>query len=366
MGPIRLGIVGVVGRGQDFIDAIAANPQAQLTAVCDLQAEPMARIAAGAEVGGRYTEYERMLDEASLDAVIIATPMPLHVPQAITALERGLHVFSEVSACVSMDQARALVAACQASRGTYMMGEDFCYMRPNVLVRAMARAGLFGELFFAEGQYLHELKDHSETTPWRRKWHTGLNGCTYPTHSLGPVLQWMDDRVTAVACTGSGHHYRDPRGDLYENDDTTTMMCRTVGGGLIEIRVDMISNRPHLMDYYSLQGTAGCYEAARGLGDQPKVWLADRSEELTWQPLEAFAAEFLPDEWLHPSPELLQAGHGGGDYLEIQDFIGAVVDGTPPPIGIHEAMDMTLPGLVSQESIAGGGVWLPVPDPREW
>jgi predicted dehydrogenase len=366
MEQIGFGIAGVVGRGRDFISPLAANRHARVVALCDLQEQAVAQIAAEAGVGAVYTEYERMLDEGGVDAVIVATPMFLHAPQAIMALQRDIHVLSEVSACTSLDQARQLVAACRASRGLYMMAEDFCYMRPNMLVRAMARAGLFGELYFAEGQYLHELKDHSEATPWRRQWHTGINGCTYPTHSLGPVLQWLDEGVVAVLCTGSGHHYRDPRGDLYENEDTTTMVCRTASGGLIQIRVDMISNRPHTMDYYSLQGTTGCYESARGLGDQPKVWLANRCKELEWRPLEDFAEEFLPEEWRHPSPELLQAGHGGGDYLEVQGFIRAIVDGTPPPIGIHEAMDMTLPGLVSQESIVQGGTWLPVPDAREW
>ena len=44
----------------------------------------------------------------------------------------------------------------------------------------------------------------------------------------------------------------------------------------------------------------------------------------------------------------------------------AVAGRAPCPIGIHEVMDMTLPGLVSQESIRRGGEWLPVPDSREW
>ena len=51
------------------------------------------------------------------------------------------------------------------------------------------------------------------------------------------------------------------------------MICKTTRGGLIEIRVDMLSDRPHNLNYYSLQGTKGCYEAARGLGDRPKIWL---------------------------------------------------------------------------------------------
>jgi len=48
------------------------------------------------------------------------------------------------------------------------------------------------------------------------------------------------------------------------------------------------------------------------------------------------------------------------------DFLNAITGRAPCPIGIHEAMDMTLPGLVSQQSIAEGGRWLPVPDSREW
>mgnify|MGYP005859845761 CR=1 FL=1 len=105
------------------------------------------------------------------------------------AVQREIHVFSEVSACASLAQARELERACSASRATYMRGEYFCPMRPNMLVRAIARAGLFGQIYFAEGQYLHELKNHSETTLWRRKWHTGVRGCTCPTHILGPVIQ---------------------------------------------------------------------------------------------------------------------------------------------------------------------------------
>jgi len=363
---IKFGVVGAAGRGASFFSAISANPEACVEALCDLNEQGLAETAARVGVTKQYLDYEQMLDDAALDAVIVGTPMPLHAPQAIMALQRGLHVMSEVPACVSLDEARDLVAGAQASRGAYMMAENFTYMRPNVLVKAIARAGLFGEMYFAEGGYIHELKGLNEITKWRRKWQTGINGCTYPTHSLGPVLQWMGERVAQVLCVGSGHHYRDPRGDEYENEDSISMSCRTERGGLIQIRVDMLSNRPHNMTWYSLQGTKGCYEAARGMGDQPKIWLADRCEQVEWRPLEDLAEEFLPEEWLHPTEAQLQAGHGGGDYLEVQDFVRSIREGTPPPIGIHQAMDMTLPGLVSQQSIAQGGVWLDVPDSRGW
>ena len=94
--------------------------------------------------------------------------------------------------------------------------------------------------------------------------------------------------------------------------------------------------------------------------------LAPRSERVEWFPLSDLEAEFLPEEWLHPSEEALKSGHWGGDYMEVMEFVRAIVADREPPIGIHQALDMTLPGLVSQQSIAQGATWLPVPDSREW
>ena len=147
------------------------------------------------------------------------------------------------------------------------------------------------------------------------------------------------------------------------------LLAKTVRGALIKIRVDMLSNRPHAMTNYQLQGTAGCYESARTRqwGERDKIWLAGLAPDAhTWLDLASLEADYLPAMWRNPPPEALAAGHGGGDYFEIMDFVASIVDAAPCPIGIHEAMDMTLPGLISQASIRAGGAWLDVPDSRAW
>lgn len=82
--------------------------------------------------------------------------------------------------------------------------------------------------------------------------------------------------------------------------------------------------------------------------------------------IDQLAVKYLPDTWRNPPPAALRAGHGGGDYFEVADFLQAITGNAPCPIGIHEAMDMTLPGLVSQQSMRQGGAWLPVPNSRDW
>ena len=58
------------------------------------------------------------------------------------------------------------------------------------------------------------------------------------------------------------------------------------------------------------------------------------------------------------------AGHWGADTWPLLDFLDAIETGSKPPLGIYEALEMTLPGLVSERSIEQGGAWLAVPDPK--
>ncbi len=371
---LNIGIVGAAGRGASFRAAFDAQPVTRIHAVCDVREDALQEAARTLSATETYTDYDEMLAKSDIDAVVIGTPMQFHAPQAIAALERNLHVLSEVTAGVSIEECRALVGAANRSQAVYMMAENYVYARPVVLVKELVRRGLFGEVYYTEGEYIHELKALNEITPWRRRWQTGIDGVTYGTHSLGPILQWLSaepgkpaDRVVRVSCEGSGHHYRDPRGDAYENQDTCVMLCKTARGALIKIRVDMLSERPHAMHNHCLQGTKGCYESGRGPGERHKVWLADVCPDKdTWIDLFDLERDYMPVLWRDPPEAALKAGHGGGDYFEVLDFVKSIVEGAPCPIGIHEAMDMTLPGLVSQLSIANGGVWLDVPDSREW
>ena len=360
---IRLGIVGACGRGGHFKAGCEATGRLTIHAVCDLNAGKLEATRQALGAREKFTDYEAMLDTGDVQAVLVGTPMQFHAEHAIAALRRGIHVLCEVTAAVSVAECQALVQACRASRAVYMMAENYTYLRTNQVIKELVRRGEFGTPYYAEGEYLHDLKELNERTPWRRKWQAGVNGVTYGTHSLGPILQWMPgDRVASVCCAGAGHHYRDPRGAEYETEDTCLMLCQMRSGGLVKIRMDMLSNRPHAMTNYQLQGTTGCYESTGH-----RIWLRSKCQSPDqWLDLASIEQDYLPENWIKFADAAKTAGHGGGDLIEMLDFVAAI-DGTQPcPIGIHEALDMTLPGLISQESIAQGGAWLPVPDSRDW
>jgi predicted dehydrogenase len=327
-------------------------------------------LAAGGDALGvpperRFAQLEPMLD-SGINVLVVASPMPFHVPQAVAALDRDIHVLSEVTAAVSLDQCADLVRAVRRSSATYMMAENYAFLKPVCLVRALVKAGLFGELYYAEGEYIHDvqsmLRNPDGTPTWRAEFLSGRNGVTYGTHSLGPCLSWFGERVVSVTCLGSGVHTM-PGNRL---EDSVVISCKTERGRLVRIRQDLVSRRPHCLSYYSLQGTKGCYESARVPEGGHLVWLADyhSDEPNTWHSLWEFEEEFLPEPWRELEAVAMKTGHEGCDYFEVHAFIESLRNGTPPPVDVYTALDWTLPGLMSEQSIEAGGVPVAVPDPR--
>ncbi len=355
--------------------ALAALPGlraagAVVCAVCETDPQQLARMgeACGLPESRRLSDYADVLCSEA-DAVVVGTPMHLHAPQAIAALEAGRHVMSAVTAAVSLDQCRALAAACERARAhglVYMMDENACFRRHTVLIRSLVRRGAFGDVYYAEGEYLHDVK-HLHHGPdgaptWRSTWQVGRNGCTYGTHSLGPILQWLQgtstgypDPIASVSCLGSGRH-TDPE---HAMEDTVVMLCKLASGRLARVRVDMLSNRPQAVSNYTLQGTEGAYESQRASGERHRVWLSTRRER-SWQELDDFADD-LPEWYRTLASQATEGGHGGGDFFTAWWFAQACLGIREVPITPEAALNWTAAGLVSQDSIRQGGMPLPVP-----
>lgn len=356
---IRVGIVGARRGGGHIVALGKANKRVTMGGVYDPL--PAASEEFANTYGGRiYRNFEEAVEHC--DLLVIASPQQYHAPQADYALRAGVHVLSEVPAAVSLEQASLLLAAARESNASYMIAENYCYHRLNLVVGAMAKAGVFGELYFGESEYVHEMKGwHANAATgeptWRRFWQVGKNGITYPTHSLGPLLEWMDDRITSISAIGSGR-WTKPE---YDIEDTVTMSCRTRKGGLLRMRLDLVSNRPEVWNYYSLQGTQGAYESGRLFGDRPRIYIEGKSESQSWQTLEEYADAYLPKRYAAPPDE---AGHGGSDAWPLLDFVDSIEQGSVPKFDIYRALDMTLPGIISEQSIYQNGDWLAVPDPR--
>ncbi len=114
MPKLKVAVVGAGIYGINHIHAYHWNPDVELVAVCDLNAELRAKIA-GEYAVRSYASVEEMLEKEELDAVSIATPDQFHAAPALAAIRKGKHVLIEKPLATTLDDARAIIAAAKES-----------------------------------------------------------------------------------------------------------------------------------------------------------------------------------------------------------------------------------------------------------
>jgi predicted dehydrogenase len=392
--PIRAAIVGG-HRGGGYGRALGVlAEQIRLTAICDLNPEVVASWQETRPELRGFLRYEDLLESDACDAVLLATPMELHARQAVQALRAGKHVLSEVVASSTMDDCWALVEAVEASDRVYLLAENYTYMRPNMLVRHLVERGLFGEVYYAEGAYVHDCRplmfDARGEITWRGESGRLPPANSYPTHSLGPVAQWLGcagpgatDRLVEVVCFttpdrarrryaldrfGPEHPAAQP--GFFQRGDSASTLIRTEKASVAYVRVDTSSPRPHNMTHYVLQGTEAAYLAPRQPREDPLIWIRGRSPgeaigKEEWQSLWDFAGDYEHPRWRERGEVARGAGHGGGDFFIIEDFVSAIVDGTPPAIDVYDAVTWSSIYPLSLASVRDGGRPQAIPDFRQ-
>jgi predicted dehydrogenase len=142
--------IGVVGAGwfasRRHLPDIRRCPGVELVALCRRTPEELARLAAEFQPQRTFTDYDRMLADAPLDAVLVATPHALHYPHAKAALERGLHVLVEKPLAITTREAEELAASAEARGLVLSTAVNPPFWAHCAYVRGLRERGVLGEL----------------------------------------------------------------------------------------------------------------------------------------------------------------------------------------------------------------------------
>ena len=119
---IRAGVIGAGGRGRYLIEQFK-EVGAEMAAVCDVYEPNLKKGLAGANTGAAsFSDYKKLLDDKSLQAVVIATPDHWHARMAIDALHAGKDVYLEKPLAHTIDEGFALVDAVRKTRRILQVG----------------------------------------------------------------------------------------------------------------------------------------------------------------------------------------------------------------------------------------------------
>jgi hypothetical protein len=382
---VRLGIIGIGGRGNSLIDNFSPLPEVRITALCDVveskTAAAQARLVrAGKQAPELYHSseraFERMVTRDDIDLVLIATPWIWHVPMAVVGMKAGKHVAVEVPAARAIEDCWLLVDTSEKTRRHCIQLENCCYGETELMVLSMVRAGLFGELTHGACAYNHDLRSvlfsNEGEGLWRRLENERRNGNLYPTHGLGPVAHYMDinrgDRfdhmVSMSSLSASLQAYRkeklppgDPRQkEIYRNGDLNISLIRTDKGRLIELEHNVAEPQPY--DRINLiAGTKGIFR------DYPPRIYVDGARTEEFGPLDPYKEKFGHPYWKQVGALARELnGHGGMDFVMVYRLIQCFKQGSAPDIDVYDAAAWSAPGPLSELSVAQGSIPVPFPD----
>ena len=383
---VRIGVVGLGGRGTGQMMTLLGMPDVHVAAVCDVYPDRVERAQKGAaEKQGfkpdGYADYRELNRRDDIEAVVVMSSWTTHALISIDAMQCGKYAAMEVGGAASVEECWQLVHTSEATGKPCMMLENCCYGREELTLLKMVRLGLFGEMVHCQGGYLHDLREEigrgDETRHYRQENFLHRNGELYPTHELGPIAKYLGLNrgnrmlsLVSMASKAAGlqawlkeHRPDSPLAKRQVNQgDIVTTMIKCANGETILLTHDCTLPRPYSRGGV-VQGTRGVWtEANRSLFLEGYSPVDPAAWTHAWEADKPYFERFKHPLWKAYEDYGLRGGHGGMDYLVLRAFIESVQNHRQPPIDVYDTAAWMVITALSEQSVAMGGMPVPVPD----
>ena len=336
---IRVGIVGygVCRFGASF--GFQDHPNVDVVAVSDLVPERCAALARACRCEKTYPSLEELVKDDAIEAVFVATDAPRHARHSIEVLKHGKHVAVAVPAVFgSLEDADKVLEAVKTSGRKYMMFETSCFHADLHAMRVLYRAGHFGKLVYAEGEYYHYMPVPIDSF---EGWRVGLPPQWYPTHSTAYYVGVTGGSFTEVSCMGmpSVVPHLMPANNRYGNTfGTEIALLRTSEGGAARM--------------------ACSWDTPGFSGEMGRI----RGQKGTFYGRYDGIEKHLPDLARPPLPPSMTAGGHGGSHGPLgEEFVRAILEDRTPLVDVIQALNMTAAGIVAHQSALKDGELLKIP-----
>ena len=185
---VRFGIVGYGARGADLAAEALGCPRTEIAAVCDIYGGHRERALQRIPGCKVFADYRLMLEENSIDAVVIATPQHLHAVQFMDALRAGKHVYVENTMAFYVEEAKQMHAAWLYARGRQVVqiGHQSCSSGQAVDAADFLRNGDLGRIT-AINAAMYRNTPHNKPL-WSRPIYPDMTSASLSwEHFLGPA-----------------------------------------------------------------------------------------------------------------------------------------------------------------------------------
>ncbi len=192
---INVGVVGCGYWGPNLIRNFRSLPECQLKTMCDLSRDRLHHLRSlYPEVEGE-TQYEHLLNGASLDAIVVATAVRLHYPMAKASLLAGKHTLVEKPLASSTAECEELIELARKQGLVLMVGHTFLYSAAVRKIKEIIDHRDIGDIRYISSRRLNlGLFQKDINVAW-----------DLAPHDLSIILHVMQERPHSVNCRGTAH-----------------------------------------------------------------------------------------------------------------------------------------------------------------
>ncbi|TET21746.1 MAG: Gfo/Idh/MocA family oxidoreductase [Candidatus Stahlbacteria bacterium] len=310
---LNIALVGCGARAQTaHLPYLRKNPHVKISALCDTDEAKLAALKDRYAAEKIATSYNEILNDPSIDAVVITTPPHLHHPMALAALDYGKHVFVEMPIALNEAQTKEMISKSRRKKLVLAVAHDDHFRPDAILMRQFMERKEVGELTYAKTGWLRSAQRWGHPG-WQEESLKSGSGAflTLGIPLIDLALFVLGERQPSAI---SGMAFK--RSPDLETEDTAVAQIRFTDDTILVVEVSWILHEPRDVLYLNAYGTKGA---------------------ALFNPLEIHKEMF--GRLVNVAPAMNKKTLGPTSYQgQINAFVSAVMGKAPFPVPIEDAL----------------------------
>jgi len=217
--PINVAVIGCGYWGPNLIRNFKTLPECNVKTVCDLDKDRLSHMKALYPDVETTTEFDRVVKDPAVDAIVVAVPVRYHFEISKAVLEAGKHVFIEKPMASSVNECKELLKLSIRENLILMLGHTFIYSPPVRKVKEIIDCGDVGDIQYISSRRLNlGLFQSDINVAW-----------DLAPHDISIILHILGQVPVSVNCQGKAHFNS-------EIEDVTNMTLNFANGGFATIQ----------------------------------------------------------------------------------------------------------------------------------
>lgn len=322
MSNLRCGVIGLNGIGGRHAQSLVEMEQVDLIAVADLREDLRLSFAEKLETTA-FADYQEMIAQCDLDAVVIGTPHFLHAPMSLFCLEAGLHVFVEKPVAMTVSEADHVIDLAKAKDLKLAVGHNYRTFPGNRAMKKLIDDGELGSIHRVLWQWLETRPEtYYDRDVWRSTWAQAGGGVlmNQVSHDIDLLCWMLGEPVSVSAMIENWGHKA-------EIEDAAIANVKFKSGALCNLQFSICDRRLNYRQISGDKGTLEYRDEKNANSHVPDTFVLGRYN----QPMRAFISgnDGVAAQNTTTWEDVSVADFEGGQSL-LESFVSAVLDGGEP------------------------------------